>query len=239
MANAECPENARRLGSLLIFIGGAFVAIAALTQAVGVNLGALVFIVMSMIWPAQAIRRCENWGRIGYLISGPLALWMGLQALGDAEFFQGILYLFIIASFIVYLVALVLLLSSKTKKAFLNATTQSEGRSADRGFGVLLIGLAGFLFAWWWTNLSTALHLIGTRDFQGIFISLGGISIAVAFGVLFLRVWWSTSWSTVASWILLATGGVLLVHALCYSAITALVYIGGRESGKIGDGFIF
>lgn len=93
MTTDDCPKAARCVAKLLICIGSVFIAICALTQVVGVNLGALVFVAMSIIWPARAVLRCENWGRIGYLMAGPFAVWMSLQALRDAEFFQDFLYL--------------------------------------------------------------------------------------------------------------------------------------------------
>jgi len=60
MITDDCPKAARYVAKLLIYIGSVFIAICALTQAVGVNLGALVFVAMSIIWPAQAMLRCEN-----------------------------------------------------------------------------------------------------------------------------------------------------------------------------------
>jgi hypothetical protein len=189
-----------------------------------------IFSKMSQIWPARAIRRCENWGRVGYLIAGPFAVGMSLQALRDAEFFQGLLYLLFLTLGIVYVIALVILLRPETKKAFLRSTTPDEERLWGKGFSVLWISVAGFLFAWWWTNLSAALHLIGTGDFQGILICLGGLAIAAALGALGLRTWWSRVWGTITGLVFLFTGWVLLEHALCYSAITALVYLGGRQS---------
>jgi hypothetical protein len=238
MATDDCPKAARCVAKLLICIGSVFIAICALTQVVGVNLGALVFVAMAIIWPARAVLRCENWGRIGYLMAGPFAVWMSLQALRDAEFFQDFLYLLMLITGIVYLATLVVLTRSRIKQSFLRQTTPAEKGSFGKGFSVLLISFSGFLFAWWWTNLSTVLHLISVADFQGILICLVGISIAIALGALGLRVWWSRYWRMVSGFILLATGLVLLEHALCYSAITALVYLGGSESAFGDTGLI-
>lgn len=238
MTTDDCPKAARCVAKLLLCIGSVFIAICGLTQAVGVNLGALVFVAMSIIWPARAVLRCENWGRISYLMAGPFAVWMSLQALRNAEFFQDFLYLLMLITGIVYLVALVVLTRSRIKQSFLRQTTPAEKGSFGKGFSVLLISFSGFLFAWWWTNLSTVLHLISVADFQGILICLVGISIAIALGALGLRVWWSRYWRMVSGFILVATGLVLLEHALCYSAITALVYLGGRESAFGDTGLI-
>jgi len=238
MTNDQCPKSVRFVAGALIFIEGIFVIIGAFTQSVGINLGALVFITTAMIWPARAMLRCENWGRIGYLFAGPFAFWMSLQALRDAEFLQDFLYLLMLIGGALYLVALVVLMQSKTRKIFLASTLSNESRSFGKGLSVLLISFAGFLFAWWWTNLSTALHLISTGDLQSILISIGGIFIGTAFGVLGIRIWWTPSWRTVTGFVLLATGWVLLEHALCYSGITALVYLGGSESAFGATGLI-
>lgn len=61
--------------------------------------------------------------------------------------------------------------------------------------------------------------------------------MAIALGALGLRVWWYRYWRMVSGFILLATGLVLLEHALCYSAIIALVYL-GRESAFGDTGLI-
>lgn len=57
MATDDCPKAARCVAKLLICIGSVFIAICALTQVVGVNLGALVFVAMAIIWPARAVLR--------------------------------------------------------------------------------------------------------------------------------------------------------------------------------------
>ena len=238
MTTDECPKAARSVAKSLICVCGVFIAICALTQGVGLNLGALVFVAMSTIWPAQAMLRCENWGRIGYLMGGPFAVGMSLQALSGAEFLQGFLYLLMLITGVIYLVALIVLTRSRIRQSFLLQTTLAPKGSFGKGFSVLLISFCGFLFAWWWTNLSTMLHLISVADFKGILICLAGISIAVALGALVLRVWWSRSWRMVSSLILFATSLVLLEHAICYSAITALVYFGGRESAFGDTGLI-
>jgi len=171
-------------------------------------------------------------------MAGPFAVWMSLQALDDAEFFQDLLYFLMLIIGITYLVALVVLTRPKIKQSFLRQTTPAEKGSFGKGFSILLISFSGFLFAWWWTNLSTVLHLISVADFQGILVCLVGISIAMALGALGLRAWWSKSWHMVSGFILFVTGLVLLEHALCYSGITALVYFGGYGSAFGDTGLI-
>lgn len=238
MSNEDCPLAAGLVAKSVIYLGGAFIAMCALTQSVGVNLGALVFMAMSIIWPARAVLRFENWGRVGFLMAGPFSVWMGLQALRDAEFRQDLLYLLLLTVGLAYLIALVVLTRSTIKQSFLRQLKPDDKGSFGKGFSVLLISFSGFIFAWWWTNMSAVLYLISVADFQGILISLAGISIAMVLSTVCLRVWWSKSWRRVSAFILLAIGLVLLEHAISYSIITALVYFGGRESAFGETGLI-
>lgn len=229
MIATNCPRSVRFVGIVSIFIVCVLTVISAFTQSVGINLGSLVFMVVAIGWPAWAMLHGENWGRIGYLIAGPFAFYMGFQAVYNAEFLQGFLYFLTFIGATFYFVAFILLLLPKARNFFLKPMPPSKSHSFGKGFSVLLISFTGFFFAWWWTNLSTALYLLSVDDLQGVLISLGGVSIAVIFGVLWMRIWWSSTWNNITGFILLATGWVLLEHTLCYLGITTVMYFEGYE----------
>lgn len=214
------------VAKLQLWYWGAFVFICALTQDVGITLAALVFIVVSSMWPSSAMIQGLGWSRRGYLIAGVFTPWMAWNAAHGAEFFQEILYFASLAGILLYLVSLSVLCMPETRE-FFRARSREEGARAGKGFSVLALSVCSFVFAWGWTDFSATFHLLGAGDYQGIAVAALDTVVGLGLATIVLRIWWAGKWRNPLRIVWLSTGGVLFEHALCYSAITALVYTGG------------
>jgi hypothetical protein len=152
---------------------------------------------------------------------------MAMNAAGSAEFFHEILHFSAVTGFPLYLVSCVILFSPSARE-FFGARSAEEIKPRGKGFCVLALALCSFCFALGWTDLSSALDLVSKHDYRGVAASLVFVVTGLACAAVVLRIWWHGNSRDLFRVIWLLTGWVLLEHAICYSAITALVYAGGE-----------
>jgi hypothetical protein len=221
----QAPRSISLIAKIQISYCIAFVCGCALTQSVGWSLGALVFIVVSTMWPSWAMLKGLGWSRLGYIIAGVFTPWMALNAANTAEFFQDALYYAALVSFLLYFVTCVILFLPTVRK-FFSVHQGTEFGSLGKGLSLWALAACSFIFASGWTDASTALYLLNTGDYHGVGVSLLFVIVGMGLVILISRLWWRDYMPHLLALVWLSTGWVLLEHAFCYGAITALVYAG-------------
>jgi len=207
-----------RLPRALVAWGGTCLLLSGFTQSVGVALGAGVTAWVVALSTAAAIHLGYKWRRVVFVLFFPTAIWManGSSANGGGDLLLSVA----LGGVAVYLYGVVRMVAAGRRGRL---TTSPDGPGTIGALSSLLaMTVATFLFGWWWTNSSSAFHLLSERDYQGIEVCLLFLSISAALAAFAVGIWWRHKWHRIVGIPVFSTGIALGIHAIYYSTITAL-----------------
>jgi hypothetical protein len=227
MSDHTKADDFGNLPTLLMVFGSISLLSRLLTQLVGIPLGAIVTTSLLAVMLARGMRLRYRWRRPAFVLFFPVALWL-LWSGGDhgGFFFDhgGVFDLFfMMAGVLLYVYGVIRLVAAGSRATVASSPDGPDTLGALASISVMVV--ATFLFAWWWTNSSSAFHLLASGDMQGIGVCVAFLFAAVVVGGLALAIWWRPKWQLIAGGVVPATGIALLIHAVYYSLVTGMVHI--------------